>query len=195
VTILTFHDFVRTRVDWPFFLGIDDRAAVCVRLSQKLTPDLDGVARGLDAQGPTLLFAAYRGGGYPLLRTVLLLPAHGPYPLEFEAPLVLSQGDVQDFCIALLDTGMVELHVSHTTDRRMLSVGFSAPEGREVLLRVIRQIMGAPYPADETGVPQAIDQMGADFPEFTSGLTRRDAVSLKDARPVDSTAKIEISFL
>ena len=187
-------DLVRTRIDAPFFIGLQGRAAICLRLSGRMVPDLDAPALGFDDPDPTFLIAAYLHGGYPLLRTVLLLPVDSAYPLEFEAPLVLSQGDVQEFCIAMLKSRKVELHIGHVTDNRSLSVEFSVPGADNVLSRAIRDITANVYPADESGVVAAINRMSVDFPEITGGFTERDAVRLKGAEPVSSIVYVEISF-
>lgn len=191
---VAFDELVVDRVDSPFFTGLAGRAIICIQLSDRWVPDLDPVAAGLSEPGPLLRFTAYLGGGYPLLRSVLTLATPPLKPIEFEMVLRLTDGDVQEFCVAMLETRKVELHISHTHDRRLLPIEFSAPGGDNVLSRTMDQLSIRPYPADDSAVVQAMEQLSADFPGITDGFTERDEVRLVRPQKTSSFATVERSF-
>jgi hypothetical protein len=189
------HTLQSTRIDAPHFLGMQGRALICLHLSPELVENLDGVIHGLSKQPPNIHFTAYLRGGYPILRTVLLLPIPGQGPLMFESPLLLTNGDVQEFCVAATGPDeTIELHINHTADERKVSVACLAHRVRNILGVAIDAVRKAPLPPDDAGAVQAVDRMAEDFPQFTDGLSADTVVILEPVRGVSGLVKVELSF-
>lgn len=193
-TYLDLHEMVRTRVDAPYFLGPLGRAAICLRLSSHWVHDLAGVHRGLRERKPTLHFTDYLDGGYPILRTVLILPIPDEEPLMFESALQLTHGDVQEFYVAAMGTEKIELYVSHTVDQLRLSAGCTARSIQRVLGRAMDTLRKAPLPSDETNFAQAMDRMAEDFPALTDGLSKDTEVALDPICKADNIVKVHLTF-
>lgn len=193
-TYLDLHDMVRTLVDSPYFLGPLGRAAICLRLSSRWVPDLAGVHRGLRERKPTIHFAGYLQGGYPILRTVLLLPIPDEEPLMFESALKLTNGDVQEFYVAAMGTEKVELHVSHIVDQQRLSAAYTSRSIQRVLGRAIDTLRKAPLPSNEADFAQAMDRMGEDFPALTDGLSKDTEVALDPIDNANNIVMVDLTF-
>lgn len=188
------HDMVRTRVDAPYFLGPLGRAAICLRLSSHWVHDLAGVHRGLRERKPTLHFTDYLDGGYPILRTVLILPIPDEEPLMFESALQLTHGDVQEFYVAAMGTEKIELHISHTVDQLRLSAACTARSIQRVLGRAMDTLRKAPLPSDEADFAQAMDRMDEDFPALTDGLSKDTEVALDPIGNANNIVEVHLTF-
>jgi hypothetical protein len=193
-TYFDLHDTVCTRVDSPYYLGLLGRAAICLRLSSQLVHDLAGVHHGLSERKPTLHFTDYLQGGYPILRTVLLLPIPGEVPLEFESPLRLTDGDVQEFCLAAIRTEKIELHISHTVDQKRISATCVAHRVERVLGRAMDTLRKEPLPSDDADCAQAVDRMAEDFPALTDGLSNDTEVALDPIGKANNVVQVVLTF-
>ncbi|MGH3807060.1 MAG: hypothetical protein ACRDRU_10585 [Pseudonocardiaceae bacterium] len=188
------HDMVRARVDSLYLLGLMGRAQICLRLSWHWVHGLAGVHRGLREQKPTLHFVGYLGGGYPILRTVLILPIPGKEPLMLESASRPTNGDVQEFYVAAMGTEKIELYISHTVDQRRLGAACTARSIQRVLGKAMDTLCKAPLPSDDAGFAQAADRMAKGFPVITDGLSNDTRVSLDLIGKADNVVNVHVTF-
>jgi len=187
---VSFDDIVDDRPDAPYFTALNGRAGICLRLSPQNAPSIDSLLPA-GRQDTGLHFQAYTRGGYPILRTVLLLPTEAT---SFESPLFLTNGDVQEFIIATLDSEIIELHLSKTDDDRSLSVVCQAHGVRAVLGNALDALRPLDHSADDDQRRHALDRMTADFPEVTDGLSERTQVVLHPTNSVSPVVTVEMHF-
>lgn len=187
---VSFHESVAADPDKPYYTAINGRAAICLLLSPAYICDVEDLI-SISEKGGNLHFHAYTRA-YPILRTVLILPSRRP--LMFESPLILTNGDVQEFIIAALGTEKIELHISKTNEERRLSATCKAHRVRIVLSEAVDALRYLDHPPDDDRIQDAITLMGEDFPEFTDGLSRDTLVLLEPFDAATSYAAVELDF-
>jgi hypothetical protein len=175
----SFDDFLAERTDSPYYLGLCGRAAICLRLTPAYISSLNELIP-VATDGAKLYVHPYTER-YPILRTVLTLPT--AEPLEFESPLLLTNGDVQDFVTAVLQSEIVELHIGATGTDRSLSMAFRAHRIRDILGGAISCLMAFEHPPDDDRIRAAVNQMAVDFPRVTDGLSPDSLVTLEPQAP------------
>ena len=188
--VVGFTDSVANSPDKPYYTALNRRAAICLRLSPVNAPSIESLFP-VNQKGANIHFHAYTKG-YPILRTVLLLPTKEF--LQFESPLILTNGDVQEFIIAALETEKVELHIGKTDDDRSLSLDCLAHRIRIVLGNALDALRPFDYPAEDDRIRDALDHMALDFPEFTDGLSDRTLVVLQPNEFASTIATVGMSF-
>ncbi len=171
----SFDDYVGDRTDSAYYIGLCGRAAICLRLTSAYLSSLTELTP-VGTKGAGLYFHPYTGT-YPILRAVLTLPT--AESLEFESPLLLTNGDVQEFVTATLESEIVELHISATGGDASLSMAFLAHGIRRILGGAISSLMAFDHPPDDDRIRAAVDQMAVDFPRVTDGLSPEGLVTLE----------------
>jgi hypothetical protein len=109
----------------------------------------------------------------------------------FESPLLLTNGDVQEFYDAAMVGEMIELHVGHTVDHRRISVACATHRIQRVLGTAIDALCKAPFPVDGSEAVKAVDRMAEDFPLFMDGLSADTAAILELRGKAASIVKVD----
>lgn len=188
--VVSFTDSVAADPDKPYYTALSGRAAICLLLSPAYISDIEELIP-VSEKGASLHFRSYTRA-YPILRTVLILPTSPP--LTFESPLILSNGDVQEFVIAAFDTEKIELHISKTDEERSLSLTCKAHDIRTVLGGAVDALRNLDHTPDEDRIQNAITLMREYFPQLTDGLSRETKVFLEPFDAAESYAVIEMDF-
>jgi len=125
--------------DTPFFTGWTDSACIGLHLSERMVPNGEIVQRLFDSGRPWRLhIEAFLGGSYPVLRTNFGIPCPGNDYLYNEAPLDLTNGDVQEFCTQGLRRDELDLIVMHKDAADSMWACKATANG---LSRVLRQAL------------------------------------------------------
>ncbi|WP_220731351.1 hypothetical protein [Streptomyces radicis] len=135
--------------DAAIYLGAGGRAAVVVRLTPALRPDLYGLGEAIEDNGASLYLDAHAG----FLRASLLLPA---LDFDLDTGMLLDEGNVQEFLWAAYTTETVELHISHAAHDRLLPFTCAAP-GIRAVLDAGFDLITLPAPADPRAEVAAVN--------------------------------------
>ena len=96
------------------FTALNKRACILVMYSEDLIPNFETLKQVIKTGCPwDLHFSPYLRGKYPILRANLAFPDNVQGTLWLEAPLDLSNGDIQDFCIAAIADEKIDLIIKH----------------------------------------------------------------------------------
>jgi hypothetical protein len=96
------------------FTALNKRACILVMYSEDLIPNFETLKEVVKTGCPwDLHFSPYLRGKYPILRANLAFPDTVQGALWLEAPLDLSNGDIQDFCIAAIANEKIDLIIKH----------------------------------------------------------------------------------
>lgn len=102
--------------DIPYYTGWTSLSCIAVYFSPRMIPDGEAIDIIFRSGLPWRLHVeAFVKGSYPILRTNLGIPYPDPN-IEFlysEAPLDLTDGDVQEFCTKGLERDEIDLIVGH----------------------------------------------------------------------------------
>jgi len=168
MTVLAFTSvFIEDRLDAPALVGVGSRAAVVLRLTPARRSDLYELGEAIWDSGVVLSLQAHQVGRYGLLRAVLELPAtrHG----YFETCLPLSDGDVQEFVAAAGESGVVDLHIDHTTHDRILPYSCRAAGIGEVIDTALDALSDLDHPGTQGELAEARAGLRAMCPHPDAG--------------------------
>lgn len=156
------------------YMGLGGRAAVVVRMTPELRPDLYGLGEAIDDSGASLYLDPHPG----FMRASLLLPL---MDCDIHTGLLLKEGNVQEFLQAAYATETVELHISHSTHDRLLTFTCATP-GIRAVLDAGFDLISRPAPAD----------LRASLTALNSSLNASALVPLRVTGRADVTVAVEI---
>jgi hypothetical protein len=106
--------FQLRNLDSIFFTGLNGRACLLVLVSEASIPTAEIVKDTIRNGSPWLLhFAAFLQGDFPILRANLAVPDNPENPFWLEAPLNLTDGDVQEFCKCAMADETIDIIAKH----------------------------------------------------------------------------------
>ena len=115
IILATWDDKFQTLpLDGLFFTALNHRACILILLSENSVSSAEVIKNVLDSGHRWQLhFSAFLRGKCPILRANLAFPDNPRDPFWLEAPLDLSDGDIQDFCSALMADETIDIIIKH----------------------------------------------------------------------------------
>ncbi|KAB2867195.1 MAG: hypothetical protein F9K46_00835 [Anaerolineae bacterium] len=174
-------DILKARpFDLPFYTAVNDRACIAILFSQNNLPRHETIGRVLGSPIPLKLHtSAFLDGNYPLLRCNFIFPDNPASPLTLETPLNLREGDVQDFCRAVLADETIDIVMKHELTDGTYSAAFKVPGLAEILKKELGKIFGKLNP----DIPRAmffesVKRMESAFSSPTAGISPKKTAVL-----------------
>ncbi|HOT97086.1 MAG TPA: hypothetical protein PLG50_05435 [bacterium] len=165
--------FATIPLDILHFTALNGRGCILLMLSEELVPDSGSVKEVFASKRSwNIHFSPYLRGKYPILRANLAFPDNLQDPLWLEAPLDLCNGDIQDFCTAVMADEKIDLLLKHQSDADgYFGVCFDAPGIAKLLKKEIANLAGH-FKAglSRQDFDDAYDQMLQDYPNSWDGL-------------------------
>lgn len=176
-------DILRERpMDVPYYTALKARACILVLLSSQSVRKADTIDTVLNSNRPLALqVEAFLRGSFPILRCNFIFPDNPNDPLILESPLDVTDGDVQDFCNAVIGDETIDLILTHEQlGDSMYAFAVQASGLGEVLKREVNRALAALKPAATVqDFQRSIKVMEVVFPSGSSGVSPQKCIRLK----------------
>lgn len=185
IILANWNDLLEKRpMDIPYFTALKARATILVFLSRQSIQQANIIETVLNSNLPLALqVEAFLKGTYPILRCNFVFPDNPRDPLILETPLDVTDGNVQDFCNAVVADETIDLILTHEhLGGRIFAVAVSAAGLAEVLKREVKSTLAAlPRAATSEEFQRSIKVMEEVFPSGASGFFQNKSIALKVA--------------
>jgi tetratricopeptide (TPR) repeat protein len=176
-------DFLtKRRFDAPYYTALNNRACILVHFSSQLLTSEKQLEEILNPKVRLpLQIETFLGGNFPVIRCSLVIPDDPTNPFVLEAGLNILDGDVQDFCRAVLEDEHVDFIVKleEAQGGRYHSIGYHAPGLSRVMEREIKRALRALQPAStRRDFIASSKKMETVFPTATVGVEPRKCIAL-----------------
>ena len=176
-------DIFKTRpFDIPFYTALNGRACILIYFSARSVPQA-GVIKETLASGRAWILhtAAFLQGSYPLLRCNLVFPDNPRDPFFLESPLNLRDGDVQDFCQAILADDYIDVIIKHEQlSEGQYTCAFHAPGLPSILRKELEQVLkNLKQTATKADFTASARRMESIFPSSSAGIDRAKCARLE----------------
>ena len=176
-------DILKERpMDAPYYTAFKGRACVVILMSSQSVRNAELIETVLASERPLALqVEAFLKGSYPILRCNFVFPDNPDDPLVLESPLDVTDGDVQDFCNAVIGDETVDIILTHEQlDGGTYAFAARASRLAEVLRQEVNRALGALKPAATVqDFHESVKAMEGVFPSGSSGVSPQKCVRMK----------------
>ncbi|HNW60170.1 MAG TPA: hypothetical protein PKI62_10880 [bacterium] len=174
--------FATLPLDILHFTALNKRGCILVMLSEDLVPDFATLTEVIGSKRPWKIhFNSYLHGGYPILRANLAFPDNIDDPLWLEAPLDLCNGDIQDFCTAVMADEMIDVILKHQSNANGYHGVCFAAKG---IAQVVKKEVTSVADHFKVGLSQrdfdaSYERMMQEFSSSADGLNRAHVLAIQ----------------
>ena len=175
----------------PLYTAINDRACIAICLSKDFFSDLNSIRSVVQNHCPFILhIASFLEGSYPLLRTNLICLDNPKDPLIFEAPLDIRNGEVQEFCHAVMQSEYITLIL--ILDSRYYEFTYEGAGLSVLFKKELRKIINNMKPSlSQSDLNQSFILLGNKYKSLNDGITTEKCVTLVFTRGVPGLSALE----
>lgn len=174
--------FKRRSFDSSFYTALNNRACILVYFSTNAIPHQGIIDEVLSLQRPWLLHvAAFVKGPLPFFRCHLAFPDNPQDPYFIESPLDIQDGNVQDFCQAILSDEHIDIILKHQLwEDGHYSLAYHGSGIASVLKKELQQVLKKfNARATEADFTTSVKMMEKAFPSNTDGIDRAKIIPLR----------------
>ena len=180
--IASWNDVFKQRpLDIPFYTALNNRACVLIYISTRAVWHHKTIDKVLSSRRQwSLHLAAFVDGSFPILRCNLTFPDKPENPLYLESPLDIRNGDVQEFCKAILADAHIDIMLKHEQNEDVHH-GFEChgPGLKSILKKELRRVLRNFQPnSTDADFKMSVRLLESVFPSPGSGLDRAKTVPL-----------------
>lgn len=180
---MSWSDIIKKRpADVPFYTALKGRACILVLLSSQTVRDPDVIEKVLTSNLPLALqVEAFLKGTYPILRCNFVFPDNPKDPLILESPLDVTDGNVQDFCNAIIGDETIDVILTHETSRDEIGACAVQASGlADMLKREVNRVLAELKPAATVqDFNDSMKTMEHVFPSGSAGVSAQKCARLK----------------
>ncbi len=167
----------------PCYTAFDKRGCILIQFSKRALPYARMIDQSMKSSRPFgLRLSTFSQGSYPIMRSSLMFPVGPSGPFILEAPLNVKNGDVQDFCQAILGDEHIDLIIKHIDMADSESYGATcAAKGLAAVIkkevpRAIRELKPTATREDFKASARLMEKV---FPTVTDGVRMSEFIPLR----------------
>jgi hypothetical protein len=174
--------FTHRPFDIPYYAALNDRACILVFFSARSVRREEVIGEVLQSRRPFALhMETFLKGSYPIIRCNFVFPDNPGDPLILESPLDIREGNVQDFCQAVLADEKIDIILKHELGSKdgCYTIGVLAPGLSAVVIREVDRAASNLKPnSSEADFNSTVRTMESVFSSAAAGVNPANTIKL-----------------